>query len=109
MHASAPGAPLLLPDLLPSPRPLSAAAEAAELGSVEAAKEAVCSQVALEDYNLGLHIGAVFILLGVSAAGALLPVALHISSRSSTVLAVIKLGTFFGEQPAGILQLRQQR
>ena len=56
--------------------------------------------VALQDYNLGLHIGSVFILLGVSAAGALLPVALHISSKSSTVLAIVKLGTFFGAWPA---------
>ena len=78
---------------------LDFAAVAAELGSVDAARAEVCSQAALEDYDLGLHIGAIFILLGVSAAGALLPVALHISSKSSRVLACIKMGTFFGEPP----------
>ncbi|EFN54748.1 hypothetical protein CHLNCDRAFT_58029 [Chlorella variabilis] len=72
------------------------AAVAAELGSVDAAKEDVCSMEASEDYNLGLHIGSVFILLGVSAGGALLPVVLHISSKSGSVMAVIKMGTFFG-------------
>ncbi|KAL4853107.1 40S ribosomal protein S16 [Chlorella vulgaris] len=75
---------------------LEFAAVAAELGSVQAAKADVCARQASEDYNLGLHIGAVFILLAVSAAGALLPVLLHISSKSSAVLAAIKLGTYFG-------------
>lgn len=69
---------------------------AAELGSVEAARAEVCSKAALEGYNLGLHIGSIFILLGVSAAGAFLPVILHISSKSSFVLAAVKMGTFFG-------------
>ena len=64
---------------------------------MDAAKEDVCSMEASEDYNLGLHIGSVFILLGVSAGGALLPVVLHISSKSGSVMAVIKMGTFFGE------------
>ncbi|KAI3438305.1 hypothetical protein D9Q98_000739 [Chlorella vulgaris] len=75
---------------------LEFAAVAAELGSVQAAKADVCARQTIEDYNLGLHIGAVFILLAVSAAGALLPVLLHISSKSSAVLAAIKLGTYFG-------------
>lgn len=50
----------------------------------------------LENYNLGMHIGSVFILLGVSLAGALLPVLLHISSKSSIVLTCVKMGTYFG-------------
>ena len=48
------------------------------------------------DYSVGLHIGAVFILLAVSLLGSLLPVALHISSKSTLVLTLVKLGTFFG-------------
>ena len=60
------------------------------------AGEDPCAYVALTDYNLGLHIGSVFILLGVSLAGAMLPVVLHISSRSSAVLAAVKMGTYFG-------------
>ncbi|KAL4452479.1 hypothetical protein ABPG75_008141 [Micractinium tetrahymenae] len=69
---------------------------AAELGSVDAARDELCNTVANDGYNLGLHIGAVFILLAVSALGAVLPVVLHISSKSSFVLAVVKMGTFFG-------------
>ncbi|PSC72115.1 Zinc transporter 5 [Micractinium conductrix] len=68
----------------------------AELGSVQAAKDELCNAIALEGYNLGLHIGSIFILLGVSALGAGLPVLLHISSKSSFVLAVVKMGTYFG-------------
>lgn len=55
-----------------------------------------CAAVELENYNLGLHIGSVFILLGVSLAGAMLPVLLHISSKSSIVLTCVKMGTYFG-------------
>ncbi|KAI7846040.1 hypothetical protein COHA_000407 [Chlorella ohadii] len=55
-----------------------------------------CAYTELENYNLGLHIGSVFILLGVSLAGALLPVLLHISSKSSLVLTCVKMGTYFG-------------
>lgn len=55
-----------------------------------------CAAVELENYNLGMHIGSVFILLGVSLAGALLPVLLHISSKSSIVLTCVKMGTYFG-------------
>ncbi|KAL4450157.1 hypothetical protein ABPG77_010826 [Micractinium sp. CCAP 211/92] len=69
---------------------------ALELGSVEAAKQELCSAEALDGYNLGLHIGSVFILLAVSALGASLPVVLHISSKSSFALALVKMGTFFG-------------
>lgn len=69
---------------------------AAELGSADAAKDTLCNEVANDGYNLGLHIGSVFILLAVSALGAALPVVLHISSKSSFALAVVKMGTFFG-------------
>lgn len=65
-------------------------------GAALAAGEDPCAAVELQDYNLGLHIGSVFILLGVSLAGAWLPVALHISSKSSTVTNCVKLGTYFG-------------
>jgi zinc transporter 1/2/3 len=63
---------------------------------VEAAKAEVCSAEALTGYSLGMHIGSVFILLGVSVAGSLLPLALHVSSKSSLVLTAVKLGTYFG-------------
>lgn len=46
---------------------------------------------------MGLHIGSVFILLAVSLAGSLAPVALRLCSTQSTcVSTAIKLGTFFG-------------
>ena len=56
-----------------------------------------CSLESLQDYNLGLHIGSVFILLAVSLAGSLAPVALRLcSAQSSGVSTAIKLGTYFG-------------
>ena len=39
---------------------------------------------------------AIFILLGTSLAGSLLPVAMHLSGRTRGVATAIKLGTFFG-------------
>ena len=42
------------------------------------------------DYSLPLHIASVFILLGVSLAGSLLPILLHITSKHKAVLAAIK-------------------
>ena len=52
---------------------------------------------AQQDYDLPLHLAAVVVLLGVSLAGSLGPVALHLSSASSAVSTAIRLGTFFGE------------
>ncbi|EFN50937.1 hypothetical protein CHLNCDRAFT_141589 [Chlorella variabilis] len=51
---------------------------------------------AQQDYDLPLHLAAVVVLLGVSLAGSLGPVALHLSSASSAVSTAIRLGTFFG-------------
>lgn len=68
-----------------------------QTGEALANGEDPCAAAELTDYNLGLHIGSIFILLGVSMAGSLLPVLLHISSRSSAVLAGVKMGTYFGE------------
>lgn len=55
-----------------------------------------CAKTQLEDYNLGLHIGSVFILLGVSLLGSFLPVVLRITSQHTFTQTFIKLGTFFG-------------
>lgn len=52
----------------------------------------------LQDYSVGLHVAAIFILLVVSLVGALLPVALHVSSGRPGVTTGIRLGTFFGER-----------
>eukprot|EP00887_Chlorella_sp_A99_P002159 scaffold21.g2159.t1 len=59
-------------------------------------KEAACAAEPLQDYDLGLHIGSVFILLAVSLAGSLIPVVLHITKRNTWTITFIKLGTFFG-------------
>ena len=55
------------------------------------------------DYDLALHIGSVFILLAISLAGSLLPVALRRlsgskagSRYSSMVTTAITLGCLFG-------------
>jgi len=101
----------------PSPLPLALAlpAEAAT-----AAGEDPCAQEALENYDLGLHIGAIGILLGVSLLGSLAPVALFAcahrfratsrrphgrgsgnsngsSTAGSFIDTIIRLGSYFGE------------
>jgi zinc transporter 1/2/3 len=53
----------------------------------------------LEDYNLSLHVGSVFILLGVSLLGSLAPVAIGVLARSPRVGVAIRLGTYFGGPP----------
>lgn len=47
-------------------------------------------------YDLGLHVAAIGIMLAVSLAGALAPVALRLSSSGARVGVATKLGTFFG-------------
>ncbi len=49
-----------------------------------------CAKEELEDYQLGLHIGSVFILLGVSLLGSFLPVILQVSSKNTATQTVIK-------------------
>lgn len=51
-----------------------------------------CEAEPLEDYNLGLHIGSVFILLGVSMLGAFSPVLLSVF-QSKWIIIVIRCGT----------------
>ena len=79
------------------PRP-SCAADAPAAAPAAAAADDACGKDSTSalDYSVGLHIGSVFILLAVSLLGSLLPVALHISSKSTLVLTLVKLGTFFG-------------
>jgi hypothetical protein len=57
---------------------------------VDVEVEDPCAQDGLEDYNLGLHIGAVFILLGVSLFGSLLPVMLGSKTHNSAVVTSVK-------------------
>jgi hypothetical protein len=66
------------------------------LAEVLAGDDDPCAQEELRYYNMGLHIGSVFILLGVSLLGSLAPVALHISSTSKNTTTAIRLGTYFG-------------
>lgn len=78
---------------------LSAAEEQALLSgeeSIDADGASECHKEALEDYNLGLHIGSIFIMMAVSAMGGSIPVLLHISTNHTTITTLIKLGTFFG-------------
>lgn len=103
---AAEAAPRSSPARKPSPAPplnhiLPAPLLPAPAGAALAEGIDPCAYTELENYNLGLHIGSVFILLGVSLAGALLPVLLHISSKSSLVLTCVKMGTYFGAWPAG--------
>ncbi len=51
-----------------------------------------CEAQPLEDYDLGLHIGSVFILLGVSMLGAFSPVMLSIFQHKGIIIA-IRCGT----------------
>ncbi|KAL6784631.1 hypothetical protein ACKKBG_A02565 [Auxenochlorella protothecoides x Auxenochlorella symbiontica] len=56
--------------------------------------EGGCEFEGLGDYNMGIHIGAVFILLAVSALGAFGPILLRVI-RSKTFRTALKIGTFF--------------
>lgn len=95
-----------------------AAAASSNSAASSSAAAAECAPTSLQDYNLGLHIGAncsapglphahrspfrylrkffralpgsVFILLGVSLAGSLIPVALHIGRANSWTMVAIK-------------------
>ena len=55
-----------------------------------------CAQLELVNYDMGLHIASVFILLGVSLLGSLAPVLLRVCSASQRIATAIRLGTFFG-------------
>lgn len=57
-----------------------------------------CTAEPLEDYDLGLHIGSVFILLGVSMLGAFAPVILSIF-QAKWVIIVIRCGTCADKSP----------
>ena len=67
-----------------------------------------CAAEDLLSYDLPLHIGAVFILLGVSLAGSLGPIALSLgggkagSRRSSVISTAITLGSLFGGWCGGV-------
>ena len=67
----------------------SAAAAPADSSSSSSSADD-CEFAGLEDYNLGLHIGAVFILLAVSLLGSLIPVALHIGRHRSAITTAVK-------------------
>lgn len=63
----------------------------------------------MEAYDLPLHIGSVFILLGVSLLGTLAPVVVRLSSRRPAVAAALRLGSFFGKQQVLICGCGQSR
>jgi zinc transporter 1/2/3 len=50
-----------------------------------------CDLEALEDYNLPLHIGSIFILMAVSAVPFFTPIILRSLGTSATVTSIIKL------------------
>lgn len=62
----------------------------AAVGEVEEELEDPCAAESLDDYNLGLHIGSVFILLGVSLLGSMLPVILGHKSSNPTIVTLVK-------------------
>jgi hypothetical protein len=49
-----------------------------------------CDKEALEDYNLGMHIGSIFIMMAVSALGGSIPVLLHVSTKHTRIITLIK-------------------
>ncbi|KAL4452761.1 hypothetical protein ABPG75_008423 [Micractinium tetrahymenae] len=49
-----------------------------------------------EEYDLRLHMAGVGLMLLASLAGAMAPVALHLSSSSRAVTTTVRLGTYFG-------------
>ena len=61
-----------------------------QAGAVPFPGEDPCTKPELEDYNLGLHIGSVFILLGVSLLGSLLHVVLRITSQHAIMQTLIR-------------------
>lgn len=85
----------------PIPIPTTPAAHPAAAEAALALGEDPCAQEALQSYDLALHIGAVFILLGVSLLGSLGPVGLWLAGRrgaqgEGAVATCIRLGTYFG-------------
>lgn len=85
--------------LPPAAPPLAGAAWAVEPSLAAAAEPDPCSGAAAEDlknYDVHAHVAAVFILLAVSLAGALAPVAARLSSSRAGVTTAIRLGTYFG-------------
>ncbi|KAI8072029.1 Zinc/iron permease [Thamnidium elegans] len=61
--------------------------------------EDACAAIPLEDYNMGLRVGSIFIILGTSALGTYLPIILHhISPYKQGDIRdwILTVGKFFG-------------
>eukprot|EP00128_Syssomonas_multiformis_P013770 Colp12_sorted_trinity150504_noHs@15976 len=56
----------------------------------------LCSQTKVQNYDLGLHIGAIFIIIAVSLLGVLLPLVGRFSKRLALNRHVILYGRMFG-------------
>ncbi|KAJ2005459.1 hypothetical protein GGI02_004731 [Coemansia sp. RSA 2322] len=82
----------------PLPAPQDAAA--ARDGSDEAQAQGVCMAAGVEGWDRRLQIGGVFIILGVSALGAMLPVACKHVAWLNVNARLLTLGKFFG---AGVI------
>ncbi|EPB87936.1 hypothetical protein HMPREF1544_05227 [Mucor circinelloides 1006PhL] len=71
----------------------------ADATDVSSEEEDACALLPLEDYNMGLRIGSIFIILGTSAVGTYLPILLHrISPYKPGDIRdwLLTVGKFFG-------------
>ncbi|KAM3588369.1 hypothetical protein VKS41_000817 [Umbelopsis sp. WA50703] len=60
--------------------------------------EGLCDAEPLDDYNMGLRVGSIFIILGTSAIGNFTPMLLHRFGQrdNNTIRSILLVGKFFG-------------